>query len=80
LTPDDVQRRIGFFKDATTEEDWHDPQEKAEVQRFRQLVQTLKETLKDVKVCLVGKTESDAHLVGRTDSGWAGLKTRVVQT
>ena len=69
-----------FFKDATTEEDWHDEQERAEVQRVQQLVQTLKDTLKDVKVFLVGKRESDAYLVGRTDSGWAGLKTKVVQT
>jgi hypothetical protein len=38
------------------------------------------ESAKRTKVFLVGKTESDAYLVGRTDSGWAGLKTRVVQT
>ena len=43
-------------------------------------MQTLKDTLKDAKVFLVGKRESDAYLVGRTDSGWAGLKTKVVQT
>jgi hypothetical protein len=79
-TPVKVRSLDGFFKDATTEEDWHDPEEKAEVQRFQQLVQTLKDTLKDVKVFLVGKRESDAYLVGRVDSGWAGLKTRVVQT
>ena len=75
-----VKSLDAFFKDATKEEDWHDPQEKAEVQRFQQLVQTLKDTLKDVKVFLVGRAEADASNVGRTDAGWAGLKTRVVQT
>ena len=69
-----------FFKDVTTEQDWHDEQERAEVQRVKQLAQTLKETLKDVKVFLVGQRGCDAYLVGRVDSGWAGLKTRVVQT
>ena len=78
-TPVKVKRLDGFFRDATKEEDWHDPQEKAEVQRVKRLVQTLKETLADAKVFLVGQRES-AYLVGRTDTGWVGLKTRVVQT
>jgi hypothetical protein len=40
----------------------------------------VKDTLKDVKVFLVGRAEADASIVGRTDSGWAVLTTRVVQT
>jgi hypothetical protein len=79
-TPVKAKSLDGFFKNATKEEEWHDPQEKAEVQRFKQLVQTLQDTLKDAKVFLVGKRESDAFLVGRVDSGWAGLKTKVIQT
>src|SRR4051794_17352737 len=39
-----------FFKDATAEQDWHDDTEKAEVDKFKQLVQAIKETLADVKV------------------------------
>ena len=69
-----------FFKDATREEAWHDDEEKAEVQRFKQVVQTLKETLSDVKVFLAGRGEADAFIVGRAGDGWAGLKTKVVQT
>jgi hypothetical protein len=57
----------------------HD-EEKAEVQRFKHLVQALKGNLSDVKVFLAGGAESDAYIVGRADSGWAGLKTKVVQT
>jgi hypothetical protein len=69
-----------FFKEATREQSWHDDEEKAQVQKFKQLVQTLKESLSDIKVFQAGKTESDVYIVGRTESGWAGLKTKVVQT
>jgi hypothetical protein len=79
-TPVKTKGLDAFFKDATREEAWHDDQEKAEVQRFKQLVQALKDNLSDVKVFLAGAAESDAYIVGRADSGWAGLKTKVVQT
>ena len=79
-TPVRVKGLDAFFKDATTEQDWHDDQEKAEVQKFKQLVQTLKESLADVKVFLAGGAESDAYVVGRAEAGWAGMKTKVVQT
>lgn len=80
-TPVKVRGLDAFFADATQEQDWHDDEEKAEVERFNQLVQTLKETLEDSKVFLLGRgAEKDAYVVGRTDSGWAGLKTRVVET
>jgi hypothetical protein len=70
-----------FFWDATAEQDWHDEEEKAQVQRFRQLVQAIKDNLRDVKVFVVGKgAEKDAYIVGRAEAGWAGLKTKVVQT
>jgi hypothetical protein len=59
---------------------WHDDQEKAEAQPFKHLVQAIKDNLADVKVFLAGQAESDAYIVGRADSGWAGLKTKVVQT
>jgi hypothetical protein len=81
-TPVKAKGLDSFFKDATKAEQWHDDQEKAEVQRFQQLVQTLKDHLADVKVFLVGDgSESDAYIVGRAESGgWAGLKTKVGQT
>jgi hypothetical protein len=79
-TPVQTKNLDTFFKDATKEQDWMEDQEKAEVERFKQLVQAIKDNLADVKVFLAGRTEKDAYVVGRTDSGWAGLKTRVVQT
>jgi hypothetical protein len=80
-TPVRVMSLASFFKDVTTEEDWHDAEEKEEVQKFCQLVLALKKTLKDIKVFRVGKVEADLYIVGRTESGdWAGLKTKVVET
>jgi hypothetical protein len=31
-------------------------------------------------VFLAGRAEGDAYIVGRAESGWVGLKTKVVQT
>jgi hypothetical protein len=42
------------------------------VQRFKQLVRTLKETLSDVKVFVARTAEGDAYIVGRTDWGGRG--------
>ena len=36
--------------------------------------------MSDVKVFEVGDTEKDVYIVGRTESGWEGLKTKVVET
>jgi hypothetical protein len=63
------------------QEDLHVLQRRILHERFKQLVGTLKEALKDVKVFLAGEAaESDAFIVGRSEAGWAGLKTRVVET
>jgi hypothetical protein len=80
-TPVRVKTVDAFFKDATEEQDWMDQDERAEAQGFRQLVQTIKGALSDVKVFVVGQeAEKDAYIVGRAESGWAGLKTKVVET
>lgn len=69
-----------FFRPATTEEEWHNEEEKAQVQRFKDLVKTLKETLDNMKVFRVGETSIDVYIVGRVEGGYAGLKTKVVET
>ena len=53
-TPVKTKSLDAFFKEATQEQDWMDEGEKAEAQKFKQLVQTLKETLSDIKVFLAG--------------------------
>src|SRR5262245_23648196 len=79
-TPVKVKALGAFFRDATREQDWHDDEEKAEVQKFQRLVQELKESLSDIKVFQAGRGECDMYIVGRTGQGWAGLKTKVVET
>src|SRR4051794_15501611 len=80
-TPIATKSLDAFFADLTQEQAWHDQKEKEEVARFQQLVQALKDALSDVKVFLVGKRpERDVFIVGKTESGWAGLKTKVVET
>ncbi len=79
-TPVKTKSVDAFFKEVTQEQSWHDDEEKAEVQKFKQVVQTLKDSLADPKVFQAGKAESDVYIVGRTDAGWAGVKTKVVQT
>jgi hypothetical protein len=70
-----------FFEPATEAQDWHNAEERETVQRFRRLVQTLKENLADIQVFKVGEVESDVYVVGKMASGeLAGVKTRVVET
>jgi hypothetical protein len=70
-----------FFAVATTEQDWHSPEERETVKKFQNLVETLKTTLSDMKVYRLGRRNIDAYIIGRTPTGdYAGLSTRVVET
>ncbi len=62
------------------DQDWYNDEEKARVQKFRQLMQALKESLADVKVFQAGGPEADVYIVGRGSAGWAGLRTKAVET
>jgi hypothetical protein len=70
-----------FFKNVVEEKDWQDVEEKRDVKKFQELVQTLKGNLAHLKVFRLGQTEIDVYIVGKTEDGaWAGLKTTVVET
>jgi len=70
-----------FFAIATAEEDWHDEEERETVQRFQNLVSTLKQNLSQLQVYLVGDRSINAYIVGVTPGGdWAGLATKLVET
>jgi Nuclease A inhibitor-like protein len=70
-----------FFKDLTTEQDWHGDEEKAKVKQYRNLLAVISRSLAGVKVFKVGETKVSIFIVGQTDDGnWAGLKTTVVET
>ncbi|WP_333139668.1 nuclease A inhibitor family protein [Microcoleus sp. B13-B6] len=70
-----------FFAIATQEEDWHDQEERQTVQRFQNLVNTLKQNLSQLQVYRVGSIEIDVYIIGVTDcGGLAGLSTKLVET
>jgi hypothetical protein len=70
-----------FFKDLTTEQDWHGEEEKAAVEKYRNLLEALRQNLSDVKVFKVGTAKVGVFIVGKTEEGdWAGLKTTAVET
>ncbi|MEG4584679.1 nuclease A inhibitor family protein [Microcoleus sp. MOSTC5] len=70
-----------FFAIATSEEAWHDEEERETAKRFQNLVNFLKQNLSQLQVYRVGSVEIDAYIVGVTQNGdWAGLSTQVVET
>lgn len=70
-----------FFEVATTEHAWHDSEDKQTVKKFQTLVETLKQSLSDIKVYRVGQRTIDVYIVGKTVLGdYAGLSTKVVET
>lgn len=79
-TPVEVMELYRFFKRAVKEEDWHNEEEKAEVNRYQELVNFLKENLEDVKVYCLGKVEVDIYILGQSSGQLIGLKTKVVET
>jgi len=80
-TPVQVEGVDDFFSVATTEEDWHEEEEKVTVKRFQTLVQTLKENLNNLQVYRLGNKEVDAYIVGQTPTGnLAGISTKVIET
>jgi hypothetical protein len=70
-----------FFAPLVAEADWHGREEKAIVQKFKQLRQAVEAQLADAKVFRIGAIEITIYLVGKTrDGDWAGLKTMAVET
>lgn len=94
ITPADALRSAGilkstafksvsvdsFFRNVTKAESWHNDQEKTDCVRFRLVVKTLKDTLKNIEVFRVGETRIEVYIIGKVNGGFAGLKTFVVET
>ncbi|MEH2212933.1 nuclease A inhibitor family protein [Nostoc sp.] len=80
-TPIQIVGIDDFFQVATTEEDWHEEEEKATVKRFQTLVQELKKNLTNLQVYRLGNKEIDVYVVGQTPAvNLAGISTKVVET
>ena len=70
-----------FFQNATTEQEWHDEIERAEVKRYQNLYRWLENNLKDIQVFLVGEVEVDVYVLGRlSNNRISGLSTKMIQT
>lgn len=77
----EVEQLDRFFVLAIKEQDWHEQEKKAEVKRYRVLLDFLKNYLRDIKVYRVGEVEIDIYIVGRTNSrNLAGLSTKAIET
>lgn len=80
-TPVEIVGVDDFFQMATTEEDWHEEEEKATVKRFQTLVQELKKNLTNLQVYRLGNKEIDVYVVGQTPAvNLVGISTKVVET
>ncbi|MEJ6487807.1 nuclease A inhibitor family protein [Nostoc punctiforme UO1] len=80
-TPVEIVGVDDFFQVATTEEDWHEEEEKATVKRFQTLVQELKKNMTNLQVYRLGNKEIDVYIVGQTPAvNLAGISTKVVET
>jgi hypothetical protein len=80
-TPIEVVDIDSFFAVATTEQEWHNQEERETLKKFHNLVETLKSYLTDIKVYRLGERSIDVYIVGKTSTGdLAGLSTKVVET
>jgi len=80
-TPVEVVDIDSFFAVATTEQEWHNPEERETSKRFQALVETLRCNLNEIKVYRLGERSIDVYIVGKTSTGdLAGLSTKVVET
>ncbi len=95
LTPDTVQKYkhlpsgqkaqevkfADFFQPLTESQSWYGPEEKATMQAFQTLVNTLQSNLTDLKVFQFGDAKKEVYIVGKTASGdYAGVHTQAVET
>src|SRR5947207_11383433 len=55
-----------FFANLITDRDWHGEQEKADVQRYRNLLKVIKQNLLDASAFRIGEIEVDIFIIGRT--------------
>lgn len=80
-TPVEVVDIDSFFSVATTEQEWHNPEERERVKKFQILVERFKHNLSEIKVYRLGERSIDVYIVGKTSTGdYAGLSTKVVET
>ena len=77
----EIQSVEEFFQELTKAEDWHGDSEKETVRKYRRLAEVIRDGLRSPKVFRAGKVNVDIFIVGSCiDGGWAGVKTKAVET
>jgi hypothetical protein len=80
-TPVEEQTVDDFFAPLVQEQDWHGPEEKADVAKYRILLDAVKRLLVTPKVFKVGRRKVAVYVVGQApEGGWGVLKTTAVET
>lgn len=83
-SPEDPIEEFDFdflFSTPTLEQDWHSPEDKKRVARFRNLVSSIKENLNEIKVFRKGRIYIDVYIAGRAPSGNITIvSTKLMQT
>lgn len=70
-----------LFRNTAFEKEWHDDVQKANVERFANLIAVLRDRLGDVRAYRVGRIEVAILIAGRAPDGtWAGLLTEAIET
>ena len=79
--PDDYPHLRMGNSNWAAEDRRHGADEKKTVQRYKDLLQTLKDNLSGAKVYKVGDVNRDIYIVGKIPAGdWAGGQTKAVET
>jgi len=70
-----------FFSTPTLEQDWHSTEDKKRVVRFKNLVSSINENLKEIRVFKKGRIYIDVYITGRAPSGnITVVSTKLMQT
>lgn len=70
-----------FFAGPTEAQDWHGPDEKQAVARYRTLQQLFSATLTSAKAFKLGQIRVTILVIGRTAEGhWIGVRVEAVET
>lgn len=69
-----------FFRNCAVEKEWHDEQQKQDVKKFQELVNTLKSELTEIQVYRVGTINIDVYILGKNVNDLVGISTQVVET
>jgi hypothetical protein len=81
-TPVEIVDIDHFFRNCAVEKEWHDDQQKENVQKFKNLVDTLKNNLHNINVYRVGTISIDVYIIGKIPAtqNLAGISTIVIET